>query len=145
MPDLGNAVTVAEGEFDNRAGWQQVDFTEPARGRNLVIEVLDGFGGDDVTSIAELYLLDGDGKRISREGWKVMYADSEDAAANRTGEKTFDLQESTYWSTKPGTPFPHAILIDLGCDYDLTALQYLPRPDTGTPGAIRRYRLRLLP
>lgn len=145
MPDLGNAVTVAEGEFDNRAGWQQVDFTEPARGRNLVIEALDGFGGDDVTSIAELYLLDGDGKRISREGWKVMYADSEDAAANRTGEKTFDLQESTYWSTKPGTPFPHAILIDLGRDYDLTALQYLPRPDTGTPGAIRRYRLRLLP
>ena len=69
-----------------------MDFTAPARGRNLVIEVLDGFGGDDVTSIAELYLLDGDGKRISREGWKVMYADSEDAAANRTGEKTFDLQ-----------------------------------------------------
>ena len=54
-----------------------------------------------------MYVLDDKGERLSREPWIVNYADSEDVARmNRSGDKTFDLQESTYWSTVPGIPFP---------------------------------------
>ena len=140
-----NAMPVAaEGEFSPGNGWQEVKFDAPARGRYLVVEALDGFDGKGVISIAELYALDEKGERLSREPWTAIYADSEDIATNRTADKVFDLQESTYWSSNAENG-PHAIIVDLGGEHTLTGMQYLPRMEKGAPGAIRRYRLHLLP
>ena len=48
----------------------------------------------------EVYILGSDGKPVSRESWKVIYADSEETEkGNYTADKVFDLQESTYWKT----------------------------------------------
>ena len=67
-----------------------------------------------------------------------MYADSEDVkGANRSADKTFDLQESTYWGTRRGDKYPHYIVVDLGDTHNLGALQYLPRMEKGAPGAIK--------
>ena len=77
-----------------------------------------------------------------REPWTVVYADSEDVdGVNRSADKMFDLQESTYWSTVKGTPFPHVVVIDLGSVQNVGAIQYLPRMEAEVPGAIRNYRL----
>ena len=44
----------------------------------------------------EVYILGSDGKSVSRESWKVIYADSEETEkGNYTADKVFDLQEST--------------------------------------------------
>ena len=89
-----------------------------------------------------MYLLDDKGERLSREPWTVLYADSEDMdGVNRSADKTFDLQESTYWQTVPAVPFPHSIVIDLGSTRDLSGFRYLPRMESEVPGAIRRYRI----
>ena len=48
-----------------------------------------------------------DGKRLSRESWTTKYADSEEENGNHTGDKVFDLQESTYWQTERGATAPH--------------------------------------
>ena len=64
----------------------------------------------DFAAIAELELLGEDGKPVSRQHWKVIYADSEETdAANNIATNVFDLQESTFWhtnysSSKPAFP-----------------------------------------
>lgn len=78
----------------------------------------------------------------SREPWTVVYADSEDTeGGNRTADKVFDLQESTYWQTAAGVPFPHAVVIDLGATHTLSGLQYLPRMESAAPASIGNFRI----
>lgn len=98
-PDLASSTPIAASSFTSGNGWQTVRFAKPAEGRHIAIECLTTHDGTGNVQIAELYLLDTAGRRISREPWTVKYADSEDINRNMTGEKAFDLQESTYWST----------------------------------------------
>lgn len=56
---------------------------------------------------------------------------------NRSADKTFDLQESTYWTTRRKVEYPHYIVLDLGAEHTLKSLQYLPRMESGAPGAIK--------
>lgn len=144
--DLSGAEPVLSGEFAPSNGWQEVTLDSPATGRYVALEAIDAHDGGDRAAIAELYLLDNNGERLSREPWTVDYADSEDVAKqNRSGDKVFDLQESTYWRTVKGTPFPHALVIDLGSEKTVTALQYLPRMEAEAPNSIRRFRLYVSP
>lgn len=144
--DLTSETPVVSGEFKPGNGWQEVRFAAPVRGRYLCVEALDAIDGKDVAAIAEMYVLDENGERVSREPWTVMYADSEDMdGVNRSADKTFDLQESTYWQTAPGTPFPHAIVIDLGTTRNISGFQYLPRMESEVPGAIKRYNIYVKP
>ena len=92
-------------------------------------------------AIAELYLQGTDGKRLSRESWTTKYANSEELNCNHTGDKVFDLQESTYWQTEKSAQAPHLLVIDLGSEQTVTALEYLPRAEQGAPGSIKSYRI----
>ena len=139
-PDLNSATPVAKGEFNGGNGWQTVKFGKEARGRYLAIECLSTHANDQA-AIAEIYLQGTDGKRLSREPWTVKYADSENENGNHTGDKVFDLQESTYWQTQRGSDFPHLIVIDLGAEQTVTALEYLPRAEQGAPGNIKAYKV----
>ena len=45
----------------------------------------------------------------------MVYADSEETrSGNRTADKVYDLQESTFWQTVDNTAYPHQLVIDLG-------------------------------
>ena len=77
-------------------GWQTFRFAAPQKGRYLAIECLSTQKQGDRVAIAELYLQGADGKRLSREPWTTKYANSEEENGNHTGDKVFDLQESTY-------------------------------------------------
>ena len=136
-PDLNSATPVWKSSFNNGNGWQKVTWDKPAKGRYVAIECQATHAGD-AAAIAEIYLVDVDGKRLSREPWKVKYADSEEDRGNHTGDKVFDLQESTYWQTEKSSSFPHLLVIDLGSEQTVTGLEYLPRAEQGTPGAISR-------
>ncbi|MDE6629388.1 MAG: beta-galactosidase [Muribaculaceae bacterium] len=141
----GRKPTVS-GEFAKANGWQSARLEAPAKGRYVCIEAVDGFDPTDRAAIAELYVVNDKGERISREPWIVSYADSEDVARqNRSADKIFDLQESTYWQTVKGVPFPHAVVIDLGDEHAISEIQYLPRMEAEVPGAIRRYNIFVSP
>ena len=130
------------GAFKPGNGWQEVRFDQPKRGRYVCIEALNAHDAKELACIAELYLLNESGERLSREPWTVDYADSEDVSGvNRSGDKLFDLQESTYWSTEAGSPYPHHIVIDLGATHTIQALQYLPRMESEVPGGIRQFKV----
>ena len=139
-PDLNSATPVAKGETQSGNGWQTIKFGASAMGRYVAIECLDTHDGKPV-AIAELYLQGSDGKRLSRDQWEVKYANSENLQGNHTGDKAFDLQESTYWQIEKDATAPHLLVIDLGKAQTLTALEYLPRMEQGAPGSVKGYRV----
>ena len=140
--NLAGETAIATGSFAAGNGWQEVKFATLQTGRYVCLEALNNHNGDDFACIAELYLLDQNGERLSREPWRISYADSEDiVTGNRAGDKIYDLQESTFWSTVKGVKFPHHIIIDLGKEQTVTALQYLPRMESNVPGAIKDYKI----
>ena len=138
-PDLNSATPAAKGSFKAGNGWQTVQFDQPVKGRYLAIECLSTQKEGDRVAIAELYLQGTDGKRISREPWTTKYANSEEENGNHTGDKVYDLQESTYWQTEKSASVPHLLVIDLGSEQTIKALEYLPRAEQGAPGSIAKY------
>ncbi len=71
----------------------------------------------------------------------MKYANSENLQGNHTGDKAFDLQESTYWQTEKGATAPHLLVIDLGAEQTVTALEYLPRMEQGAPDSMKGYKI----
>ena len=139
--DLSGLAPALVSSFKPGNGWQEAALAEPLRGRYIALEAVDAVDGGDNAAIAEFYVLNDKGERIVREPWTVVYADSEDVdGVNRSADKMFDLQESTYWSTVKGVKFPHVVVIDLGSVQNISAIQYLPRMEAEVPGAIRNFR-----
>ena len=143
-PDLNSATPAATGAFKAGNGWQTIQFSKAAKGRYLAIECLSTQKDNDRVAIAELYLQGADGKRLSREPWTTKYANSEEENGNHTGDKVYDLQESTYWQTEKSASAPHLLVIDLGSEQTVNALEYLPRAEQGAPGSIKNFKLYLL-
>ena len=139
--DLKGETPVISSSFKPGNGWQEIKFPE-TEGRYVALEFLNSISGGDNAAIAELYLLDADGNRLVREPWTIRYADAEDVkGGNRAADKIYDLQESTYWSTGKGNPYPHSVVIDLGAEHTLTGVQYLPRMEADVPGAIKDFKI----
>jgi len=143
-PDLNSQSPVLSSQFKAGNGWQTIRFATPQKGRYLAIECLSTQTSGDRVAIAELYVQGQDGKRLSREPWKTKYANSEEENGNHLGDKVFDLQESTYWQTEQSASAPHLLVIDLGAEQTVTALEYLPRAEQGAPGSIKDFKVYLL-
>ena len=142
-PDLNSATPAVSGAFKSGNGWQTIRLAASQKGRYFAIECLSTQKTNDRVAIAELYLQNTDGHRLSRESWTTKYADSEEEDGNHTGDKVFDLQESTYWQTEKGAALPHLLVIDLGSEQTVSALEYLPRAEQNAPGSIRDFRIYL--
>ncbi len=136
---------VISSSFKAGNGWQTISFSgKVISGRYFCLETLNSQSGEQIASIAELYLTGKDNKDISRANWKIMYADSEEVkAGNHAADKIYDLQESTYWSSeiKGNHPYPHILIIDLGKEEEITGLRYLPRMEENYPGMIKDFRV----
>lgn len=140
--DLSGELPVHVGMLKSGNGWQEVRFDKSVSGRYFCIEALNSHWNREYCCISELYLLDANGKRLSREPWSVAYADDEDVTTgNKNADKVFDLQESTFWSTNSGVPFPHHIIIDMNQDQTVTGFQILPRMEEGAPESIKDYKV----
>ena len=141
-PDLNSATPAAQGTFYAGNGWQKVRFNTPHTGRYLVLQALSTHAGKSDVAVAEIYVINTVGSRISREQWTVKYADSEDIRrGNFTADKTFDLQESTYWRTAKNAELPHLMVIDLGSEQTISGIDYRPRAEQGAPGSIKDYKI----
>ena len=131
---------VHKGTFKPGNGWQEVKFATPTQGRYFCLNAMSNYDGNNIASIAEFDVLDANGKPVSRENWKIVYADSEETrSGNRTADKIFDLQESTFWQTVDNTAFPHQVVIDLGKEYNVSGFRMLPRAEKNAPGLIKDY------
>jgi beta-galactosidase len=143
--DLSGESVFYKGSFKPGNGWQHVKFNKKETIRYFCLEALSSHGGDPYAAMAELEILGEDGKPVSRQHWKVVYADSEETMdANNIASNVFDLQESTFWHTDYTTAkpdFPHQLVIDLGEEKVVTGFSYLPRAEANKPGMIKDYRI----
>lgn len=141
--DLGNLEPVFGGAFPQKDGWQRQMFDHPVEGRYIIIDIKSPFDSNEKAAIAEIYALGTDGQRLSRENWKVVYSDSEDMeSGNHSADKIFDLQESTFWQAS-SAEYPQKIVIDMSSKVEITGFEYLPRVESGAPGAIKEYQIYL--
>ena len=141
-PDLNSATPAAKGSFFAGNGWQKVRFETPKTGRYIALQALSTHAGKSDVAVAEIYAIGLNGSGMSREQWTVKYSDSEDIRrGNFTVDKTFDLQESTYWRTAKNAELPHLMVIDLGSEQTVTGIDYLPRAEQGAPGSIKDYQV----
>jgi beta-galactosidase len=143
--DLSAEKAVTTGSFKPGNGWQTIKFNKALPARYFALEALNAQDNSDYASIAELEIIGEDGKRLSRQHWKVVYADSEEADdANNIASNVFDLQESTIWHTgysRAKDKYPHQIVIDLGEEKVVTGFEYLPRMEASKPGMIKDYKV----
>lgn len=138
--DLSKESPICKGSFVKKNGWQNVTFDKIVSGRYFCLNAISNYDGNNIASIAEMDILGEDGKPLSREDWKIVYADSEETrSGNRTADKVYDLQESTYWQTVDNTSFPHQIVIDLGGKFRISGFRMLPRAEKEVPGMIKDY------
>ena len=139
--NLKGEKSVAVGELTAGNGWQEVKFGKTVAGRYFCLEALSAQDGKDNAAVAEFHLLDENGKPLPRQHWKIEYADSESTSwGNFTADKIYDLQESTYWSTRDGDKYPHRFVINLGEDVKVSGFRYLPRAEESYPGMIKKYK-----
>ncbi len=142
-PDLSSLNPVAKGSFAPGKEWQTVKFG-PVTARYFALEALSAQRGDPFTTVAEIYLLDPAGKKINRDKWKVLYADSEELGGDDgNANNVFDLQFTSFWHTQwmgEQPAHPHLLILDLGSEKQITGMEMLPRQDSPN-GRIKEYRL----
>jgi beta-galactosidase len=134
-----------EGEFAPGSATQDVRFAAPVRGRQFCLEALDAFDGKQYAAVAELALLDKQGKTIEQSGWTIAWVSSEEANKEDGGAlNAINGQNSDYWHTAYSTGsarHPHRLVIDLGQAVEVAGLRYTPRQGKdGVTGRIRHYR-----
>lgn len=142
---LENAKPVHQGTFPEGKDWQTVKF-DPVNGRYFCLEAINALNGQPFASCAEIYLIDENGNNISRDNWKVLYADSEEISGDDgKADNLFDLQFTTFWHTEweaAAPAYPHSVVIDLGRSFKVAGIKYLPRQDSPN-GRIKDYKLYL--
>lgn len=136
------------GTFATGPEWQEARFAQATRGRYLCLEALNAHDNSVYTTLTELELIGGDGKRLSRSAWRVLYADSEELTGeNGSADNVFDLQPVTFWHTawsSDKTAHPHQLVLDLGTEQTVLGLRCQPRQDNDH-GRIKDYRVYLSP
>jgi beta-galactosidase len=144
-PKLKPADLVKEGSFEAGTAAQNISF--PARkARSVCIQALTSQNNDEFTTIAELDVLDANGKPLPHKDWKVAYVDSEENfAEGDEAEKAFDGDPDTFWHTlwsAPHSSHPHTLALDLGTEQEISGIRILPRQDSPN-GRIKDFRLYL--
>ncbi len=118
------------GEFSPGGDSQTLKFPA-ATGRFICIEAVSSHDGKPSAAIAELDLLDADGKVISHEGWTIAYISSEERAKeDGTAENAIDGQTANVWrsaySGNAEAKYPHHLVLDLGATRTVSAVRYVP-------------------
>jgi beta-galactosidase len=138
---------VHEGQFAPGAATQDVVFAAPASGRQFCLESLDAFDGKQFAAVAEIALLDKNGKTLNQSSWTIAYASSEEAGKeDGSALNAINGQNTDYWHTAldaraANAKHPHRLVIDLGRTAEVAGLRYTPRQGKeGVTGRIRQYR-----
>lgn len=131
---------IADGEFNDVGDWQRFTLPTPETVQTLILMVNSTHDAPSA-SIAELYLLDGKGERISRENWQVTASSSDVASGNHTADKITDLQESTFWQSDASEGLPQFITIRLDQPSAISAIEYLSGTNYDAQGGIKEFSL----
>jgi beta-galactosidase len=147
-PQLAGREPAHEGEFAPGPATQDVRFAAPVTGRQFCLESLSAFDGKGHTAVAEVSLLDRQGRTLSQSAWTIAYASSEEtkkedgSALNAINGQATDHWHTAYSGAGAGGAHPHQLIIDLGKAVEVAGFRYTPRQGAaGVTGRIRQYRV----
>ena len=81
---------------------------------------------------------------IDNSGWSILYTDSQHA--DGPASNAIDSDSATIWHTEwelSQPDFPHEIQIDLGAEYPVNGIQYLPRQTGSINGKVTDFEIYL--
>jgi beta-galactosidase len=123
---------------------RQTAMFAPTTGRHVCLEALTSLANDPFTTLAEVDLLDADGKPLPRDSWRVVYADSEELGGDDgNAANAIDGARDTFWHTQwqgASPAHPHQLVLDLGAEVTIHGIRLLPRQDSAN-GRIGEYRV----
>lgn len=114
-PILDRGDQIYEGQMEKNADWQTFMFNGKKTLRHLCLEVLSSYDGKH-SCISEIELLDGEGKSLSKDYWKILYASTEQNGEGYA-DQLIDGDVHSYWHSQwqsTASHFPHQLIIDLG-------------------------------
>nr|MCU0870502.1 discoidin domain-containing protein [Burkholderiales bacterium] len=121
--------------------WFQWNVAATGAVRYVRLEALSEVANNPWTSIAELNLLDADGRPLARGAWT---ATADAAEPDTPAAAAIDGNPATLWHTpwRTANPMPpHWLQVDLGAAQNVSALRILPRQDGSSNGSIARFRV----
>ena len=116
--------------------------TGPGAIRFVKLEALSEQAGNPWTSMAELNVLDEEGRPLSRGNWSVSADSQELTGGGNPVANVIDGKPDTIWHTQyqGATPvLPHWVVVDLGGAFKVSGFRYMPRSGGGN-GTIAKYR-----
>jgi beta-galactosidase len=145
---LSNIAPVHVGTFAPGTATQEIHFGKTVSGRQFCLESIDAFDGKEFAAVAEIALLDNQGKAMNQSAWTIAYADSEEITGeDGSASNAINGQAADYWHTEWSTAkpaHPHRLIIDLGANVRVSGFRYTPRQgDENAGGRIKNYRVYL--
>ncbi len=119
---------------------------DPGVTRYVKLEALSEVNGNPWASAAEINLFDSTGRTLSRGAWQITADSQELSGENGAAANALDGLPGTIWHTQwtgGNPPMPHQVVINLGAEFKLGGMRYLPRQDGSPNGTIGRYRISL--
>ncbi len=131
FPWLDKGDMVAKVEFIAGKEPQTVKFKNSLTARHICLEILNSHGDQPYSHIAEIDILDGDGKIIPKDRWKIWYANTEELSSeDGKAENIIDGKTNTHWHSRYGgmpSKYPHIIVIDTNTIGTISGLIYTGR------------------
>jgi beta-galactosidase len=134
-----------QGTFAQGSAAQDFAFDHAVEARQVCLESLDAHDGKPFAAVAELDVLDENGKAIPHTTWTIAYVNSEEtqkedgSALNAVNGQTADHWH-TAWSQKQPS-HPHRLVIDLGKTEKIKGFRYTPRAgENDVTGRIKSFR-----
>jgi beta-galactosidase len=145
---LNGVAPAHEGAFAPGTAQQEIRFATAADTRQFCLETIDALDGREFAAIAEIALLDGEGKIMNQSGWTIAYADSEEIGGeDGSASNAINGQAADHWHTEwagSRPPHPHRLIIDLGANVRVSGFRYTPRQGSENAGGrIKNYRIYL--
>jgi beta-galactosidase len=127
---------------------QEIRFAKTMTARQFCLESIDAFDGKEYAAVAEIALLDREGKTLNQSAWSIAYVDSEEIMGeDGSAINAINGQASDHWHTEWSAsqpPHPHRLVIDLGADVAIAGFRYTPRQGAADAGGrIKNYRVYL--
>lgn len=134
---------IFEGTLAENDRSQEFYFKNDVTLRHLAIEIQSSYH-DDLSSLIELDVFGHDGKLLTKDTWKIVYASSEeDAEFNGYAYNLIDGNYGSFWhseKSRENGSQPHTIIVDLGEIMSIKGIRLSPRR-TSESGFIKKFRL----
>lgn len=124
QPVVSTTELIYAGQLKRSSGQQTFHLQNKATLRYLCLEVTESYDGIN-SCLTELDLLKANGTPLSKEDWRIVYANTEQIGEGEA-DHLIDGLPTTYWHSQwqnAPLPFPHRIIIDLGQEYAIGAFR----------------------